>query len=200
MNQRKSFVVQAPLPLGCRIDMNCSAVHMKPLSWVRFTWDLSRLPATPADLPPHYQISRATTDDTVELRKVFSSSFMLDPVWSPAIGEVMQKVQSWLDQAFHSTNSACLALRHGSRIIGATLLALDRNSDNHLAPGPTILMEYRNRGFGTLLLDRSLAGLREAGLAHASALARDITPAARFLYPKFGSVSAPVDVRSLAAA
>lgn len=202
MSRVKCFVVHHPLPLQRKIDIDfkTDAPHMKPLHWVRFTWDLALLPATPSDLPDHYQINRATTEDAVELRKVFSSSFLLDPIWNPAIGEVMQKVQSWLDRAFASETSACLALRHGSRIIGAALLSLDPKIDNHLAPGPCVLTEYRNRSFGTLLLERSLNLLREAGLTQASGIARDIAPVAKFLYPKFGGSAAPIDITSALAA
>ena len=200
MNRVKCFdrsVVQHPLG---KIDMTPRSPNTKPLSWVRFTWDLAKIPAAALALPEHYQISRATSDDAAELRKVFSSSFLLDPIWNPAIGEVMQKVHSWLDRVFDSETSACLALRHGSRIIGATLLSFDPKIDNHLAPGPCVLMEYRNRGFGTRLLEHSLSLLREAGLSHANGLARDIAPVAKFLYPKFGGVFTPVDVATILAA
>jgi GNAT superfamily N-acetyltransferase len=173
---------------------------LKPLSWVRFTWGLTNLPEAPSDLPAHYRIDRATADDSSGLRKVFSSAFMLDPVWSPAIGQVMKNVQSWLDRAFDDENKVCLALRHGTRIIGAALLHTDAQVESHLAPGPSVLMEYRNRGFGSFLLERSLQTLRQAGLTTGSGIARDSSPAAKFLYPKFGGVSVPLDIGSLAAA
>ncbi len=200
MNRVKSFVIRQPLPFRHKIDMNLSAMHLKPLSWVRFAWDLAKLPADQTELPEHYKIERATAEDAIELRKVFSSSFLLDPIWNPAIGEVMQRVQAWLDRAFESDAHVCLALRHGSRIIGAALLAVDPNIDNHLAPGPSILTEYRNRGFGTILLERSLNVLRESGLSRATGIARDISPVAKFLYPKFDGQVAPVDIAALLAA
>ncbi len=56
---------------------------MKLLGWVRFWWDLSNLPPPLSQLPQHYQIAYATSEDEIGLRKVFSSSFMLDPVWNP---------------------------------------------------------------------------------------------------------------------
>ncbi len=182
-----------------KIDIAPPRFSVKPLGWIQFTWDLTSLPAVTSEFPEHYQISPATAEDTTELRKVFSSCFMLDPVWSPAIGEVMQRVQALLDVAFTSANKSCLALRHGSRIIGATLLALDPEADNHLAPGPSILSEYRNRGFGTLLLEHALDRLRQAGHSSARAIVRDIAPAAKFLYPKFGGVSRPIDLVPLVA-
>jgi len=200
MNRVKSFVVQQPLPLPYKIDMKPGANRMKPLSWVRFSWDLTELSAASSSLPEHYQIARATSEDAIELRKVFSSSFLLDPIWNPAIGEVMLKVQGWLDSAFQSESSVCLALRHGARIIGAAILSLDPKVENHLAPGPCVLMEYRNRGFGTHLLESSLNLLREAGLTRACGIARDIAPAAKFLYPKFGGLFVVVDLATLLAA
>ena len=181
-------------------DICSSCLDMKLLNWVRFTWDLSKLPPIVSELPGHYQIALATKEDENELRKVFSSSFVLDPIWNPAMREVMLTIQAWLDHAFASEKSMCLALRHGSRIIGASVLSLDPGADNHLAPGPCILMEYRNRGFGTRLLESSLKSLREAGLLSAIGIARENGPVARFLYTKFGGVPAPADLMPLLAA
>jgi hypothetical protein len=167
---------------------------MKLLNWIRFTWNLTQLPSSDLHLPAHYQIAPATQEDERELRKVFSSSFLLDPIWNPVIGEVMQSIQSRLDGVFTSTNSTCLTLRHGARIIGAAVLSLEFDAEDHLAPGPCILMEYRNRGNGTLLLANSLRLLREAGLVRASALAPDYVPVSKFLYPKFNSVTSPAEI------
>jgi hypothetical protein len=172
-----------------------SAVNcMKLLNWVRFTWDLTKLPSSDLVLPVHYQIAPATPQDERELRKVYSSSFLLDSIWNPVIGEVMQRMQSRLDNVFQSANSTCLALRHGARIIGAAVLSLDYEAEDHFAPGPCILIEYRNRGFGTLLLGKSLQLLHETGLTRVTALAPDYVPASKFLYPKFNSVFSPVEI------
>jgi hypothetical protein len=167
---------------------------MKLLNWVRFTWNLTKLPASDLHLPAHYQIAPATVEDETELRKVFSSSFLLDPVWNPVIGEVMQTIQSRLDGVFSSANGTCLAVRHGARIIGAAVLSRDFDAEDHLSPGPCILMEYRNRGFGTLLLASSLRLLSEAGLTRAHGLAPDYVPASKFLYRKFDAVISPADM------
>jgi GNAT superfamily N-acetyltransferase len=167
---------------------------MKMLNWVRFTWDLKKLPSCDLKLPAHYQIAPATVGDERELRKVYSSSFLLDPIWNPVIGEVMQSIQSRLDDVFVSANGTCLALRHGARIIGAAVLSLQFDAEDHLAPGPCVLMEYRNRGFGSHLLAHALRLLRDAGLTHANGLAPDYVPASKFLYPKFHSVISPVEV------
>jgi hypothetical protein len=173
---------------------------MKLLKWIRFTWDLTKLPVSDAALPQHYAIAPASAEDEQGLRKVFSSSFLLDPSWSFAIGEVMQTIQSRLDVALASDKFMCLALRHGTRIIGAAVLALDENTEDQLAPGPSILMEYRNRGLGTCLLQSSLLRLRESGLTHASGSALNYAPVAKFLYPKFGGVVARAESVALLAA
>jgi len=164
---------------------------MKLLNWVRFTWDLTSVPSTPVELPTHYQISPATIADEKEVRRVLSCSFLLDPAWNPAVGEVMQSLQSWLDRAFVADENICLALRHGSRIIGASVLCRDPASENNFAPGPCILMEYRNRGFGTRLFQASLQLLRDSGLTRVSGIARELSPVAKFLYPKYNGVAAP---------
>ena len=168
---------------------------MKLLNWVRFTWDLHSLASTQLDLPAHYKIDPVTKEHEKEIRSVLSRSFRLDPAWNPAIGEVMHTLQSWLDRVFLAEENICLALRHGARIIGASVVCLDGDAENHLVPGPCILMEYRNRGFGTRLLETSLKRMREAGLSRATGIARELSPVAKFLYPKYNGAVSPVDLK-----
>ncbi len=173
---------------------------MKLINWIHFTWDLTELPRSEADLPEHYEITTATADDEKELRRVIASSFSLDPDWNPTMHEVMQTIDGWLADAWESDTKAALVLRHGFRIIGACVLSLKPDDDNHLSPGPCILMEYRNRGFGTKLLDRSLRFLCDAGLDRAIGIAKENSPATKFLYTKFGSVCGPHEPTRLVAA
>lgn len=173
---------------------------MKLLNWVHFTWDLTTLPPLDVQVPEHYQISPVPKEDEAELRKVVIASFVLDPAWNPAMHEVKRKIDIWLGRAFESQTSTCLALRHGLRIIGAAVLSFDPNAEQHLAPGPCILMEYRNRGFGTRLLESSLTALREAGLTRAVGIARETAPVSRFLYTKFHGIATPVEVAAALAA
>jgi hypothetical protein len=167
---------------------------MKLLNWVRFTWDLTGMSSSAIDLPTHYKIDAATPEDEKAVRKVLSCSFLLDPAWNPAIAEVMHCLQSWLDRAFVAEENTCLTLRHGNRIIGASVLCLDPSAENHFAPGPCILMEYRNRGFGTRLLQASLQRLRDSGVSRASGIARELSPVAKFLYPKYNGAAAPAKI------
>lgn len=166
---------------------------MKPSNWIQFTWDLAALPRFESELPEHYQITVVSQDDEKELRKVVSSSFTLDPTWNSTMKEVTQTIEGWLDRASETEGSVFLALRHGLRIIGAAVVSLDAASENHLSPGPCILMEYRNRGFGTRLLERSLTAMRDAGLPLGRAVGTENSPVSKFLYTKFNSTQIPYD-------
>ncbi|MEY2494534.1 MAG: hypothetical protein QOJ45_1026 [Verrucomicrobiota bacterium] len=162
-------------------------------NWIRFRWDLSQLPQFDAALPEHYEIGPATAEDETELRKVISTSFVLDPSWNPATQEVMETIEPWLERAFASPANGCLALRHGLRIIGAAVIAQNPEAEVHLSPGPCVSMEYRNRGFGTRLLEQSLTKLRDAGLKEAIAIAHENAPVTKFLYTKFNSTASPYE-------
>ena len=164
---------------------------MKLSNWIRFTWDLTKLPAFENHLPEHYEIAPATAEDEKELRKIISTSFVLDPMWSPDLQEVTERIESWLDRAFASSACTLLALRHGTRIIGAAVISTAPETDMHLIPGPCISTEYRNRGFGTRLLEQALSRLREAGLREAVGVAKENLPVSKFLYPKFNAISSP---------
>ena len=173
---------------------------MKLVQWVRFTWDLDKLPPLGIALPEHYHCAAATRADEVELRAVITRAFAHDNSWGGAIHEINGMIDGWLERAFENENSGlCLGLRHGLRIIGATILIPDGAADNHLSPGPCVLMEYRNRGLGTALLGESLRQLREAGLTRVGARARSSSLVAKFLYPKFNGTLTPDDTPLLAA-
>ena len=169
-------------------------------NWIRFRWDLTRLPKFDAALPEHYEIIPASGEDETELRKIITSSFVLDPAWNPSTQEVMETIEPWLERAFAAPGINCLTLRHGSRIIGAAVISQSPEAEIHLSPGPCVSMEYRNRGFGTRLLEQSLTKLREAGLKEAVGTAHENAPAAKFLYTKFGSKPSPNDSTPLVAA
>ena len=179
---------------------NFGFVNMKLVHWVRFTWNFEELPRLGSVLPEHYHFAAATSVEEKELRAVIARSFAQDTSWGDAIHEVEHMIDGWLERAFAPEgNSICLALRHGQRIIGASVLLPDPAMDDQLTPGPCVLMEYRNRGFGTALLEESLRQLHAAGLTKGSALAKSNAPVAKFLYPKFNSTPTPVDLPLLAA-
>lgn len=172
---------------------------MRLINWIQFTWDLAALPDSAPELPEHYQISPATAEDEKELRRVVTSSFALDPDWNTTMQEVLQTVEGWLRSTLEKSTDSCLVLRHGTRIIGASVLSFEPDAPHHLAPGPCVLMEYRNRGFGTHLLGRSLMTLRDNGLSRAIGVAKENSPVTKFLYTKFNGTAAAQDASPLAA-
>jgi GNAT superfamily N-acetyltransferase len=174
--------------------------NMKLVHWIRFNWDLEKLPAPGMALPDHYHFASASEADENELRTVISRSFAHDSSWGDAIHEVNAMLDGWLERAFAPERAGqCLTIRHGLRIIGAALLVADPQAENHLSPGPCVLLEYRNRGLGSALLGEALRRLREAGLTRASARAKHNSPVAKFLYPKFNGTPTPDDKPMLAA-
>ena len=173
---------------------------MKLAPWVRFTWNLSELAGLEAALPPHYHFAPARGSDEKELRTVITRAVAHESSWGDSIQEINGMIDAWLERAFERENAGLpLTLRHGLRIIGAAILLPDAAAENHLSPGPCVLLEYRNRGLGTALLGESLRQLREAGLSHAAARAKLNSPVAKFLYPKFNGRPAPDDKPLLAA-
>ena len=128
-----------------------------------------------------------------QLQEVIEKSFALDPGWNAALHIIDARVKSSIAAAFNSESASWLALQHGARIVGGTLIMTDPDAPAQFVPGPCILIEYRNRGLGTLLLCSALCHLRDIGMTRACARTREGSPAARFLYPKFGGQSSLVE-------
>jgi predicted N-acetyltransferase YhbS len=165
---------------------------MRLVHWVRFTWELDALSVLSPELPEHYHFTVAGPPNEKELRAVIARSFAHDTSWGGAIHEVNAMVDAWLESAFDPLAKAVVvALCHGTRIIGATIVVPDPAAEDQFAPGPCVQMEYRNRGLGTALLAEGLRRLQEAGLSRATTIARSNGPVAKFLYPKFAGVVVP---------
>jgi GNAT superfamily N-acetyltransferase len=80
-------------------------------------------------------------------------------------------------------------ITHGNRTIGASLFKPSPETSNHLLSGPFISSEYRNRGFGSLLLKESLLVVAKQGASQVFGITRSTSPAAKFVYTKFGGTS-----------
>ena len=180
-------------------------IFRKLTQWTRFEWEVARLPAEPQVLPPHYAIRRAERDEKNTVWKAVSDSLALDPAWNEAFSELRPHLRAQLDEVFdHGTRrdgdvACCLALTHGARVVGVSVLSLEPTAENHLITGPCVYSEYRNRGLGTCLLDYSLHELRDAGVTRVFGVTK-ASPAARYVYPKFGGHSAPYELEALLAA
>ena len=166
---------------------------MKLVRWLRFSWDLTKLPAAKSELESHYHIRVATLEDEKSVRSVIASAFSLDMNWSDTLKSLREHFEAQIDRVFVEKDVPCVVISHGARIIGASALDPARDAENHLLSGPCILSEYRNRGLGTTILYRSLELLRDSGLETARGITKNNVPAAKFIYPKFNSVSTPYD-------
>ena len=167
---------------------------MKKTGWVNFVWDLAGDELSAITTPRRYRLSLVKAAEREQLQAVIEKSFALDPGWNAALHMIDAQVRSSTAAAFDSESANWLALQHGARIVGGTLLLMtDPDAPAQLVPGPCILMEYRNRGLGTLLLCSALRHLRDAGMIRACAKTRENSPAARFLYPKFRGQSSLIE-------
>ena len=162
---------------------------MKKTGWVNFVWDLAGNELPAITTPRQYRLNLVEAAEREQLQVVIEKSFALDPGWNAALHMIDAQVKTSIAVAFDSESATWLALQHGARIVGGTLLMTDPGAPAQFVPGPCILMDYRNRGLGTLLLCAALRHLRDAGMTRAQAKTRENSPAARFLYPKFGGQS-----------
>jgi predicted N-acetyltransferase YhbS len=163
---------------------------MKLVRWTRFTWDLKKLPTTPVSPGAQFCIRSYTADEEDAVRKIIISSLALDTDWNDALNGMRPLFETAVDTLLQNKPALCLALTHGARVIGASLMTALPSSENHLVSGPCISMEYRNRGLGTALLYSSLCALRDAGLGTAHGITKQNLSASRYVYPKFGATSA----------
>lgn len=169
--------------------------------WVRFTWELDRLPARPVvTLSARYAVRPAAgREDRAAVWKVIADSLALDSTWNETFSELRPLLRAQTEEAFettlgghrhHGPGVSCLALTHGTRIVGVSVFTADAEAENHLLTGPCVLGEYRHRGLGTCLLDHTLRELRGAGLARAYGVTKRGVAAAKFVYPKFAGQGA----------
>ncbi len=159
--------------------------------WIRFAWDLKRLPAKPASVASPYAIRVAKKDDLAVVQRTVSSALAMEMVWNDCFAALSERLHKQAEEVFAASALPAVVLQHGTRIIACSLLSAEESSDNHLLSGPCVLHEYQSRGLGGLVLAASLDALREAGFSRAYAVTRERAVSGRFLYPKFGGRSEP---------
>jgi predicted N-acetyltransferase YhbS len=132
------------------------------------------------------QIRRATREEWEEVLHVLLLGLSMDSTWNDAFAQVEAHLREAAERLFNASEPLCLVIPKGNRLIAASLLDPGAEASSHLVSGPVVLMEYRNRGLGSRLLQASLEALRGVGIATATGITRDRTEAARYVYPKFG--------------
>jgi ribosomal protein S18 acetylase RimI-like enzyme len=162
---------------------------MKLVGWLRFTWESKLLPSTSYLFREEYSIRRATKHEKTQAWQVISSCFLLDTCWNDVVTALLPRIRHEFEEGFGHREIDCLVITHGNRTIGASLIKPLPDISNHLISGPCISNEYRNRGFGSVLLKESLLMVAKHGEPKIFGITRSTSPAARFVYPKFGGRS-----------
>jgi ribosomal protein S18 acetylase RimI-like enzyme len=165
------------------------ASTMKLVGWVRFTWESKLLPGTSYIITEQYSIRRAAKQEKTQAWQVISSCFLLDTCWNDVVNDLLRRIHHDFDEKFSHREIDCLVITHGNRIIGASVVQPLPEVANHLLSGPCVSNEYRNRGFGALLLKESLLMVAKRGVPKVFGVTRSTSPAAKFVYRKFGGIS-----------
>ena len=169
---------------------------MKLVRWTRFTWNLAKLPEAQDAFGTHFSFRHARDNEQEAVWTVAQRAFMLDADWTDTFKIFSDHLKTRIEETFLQKENHCLVLTHGARIIGVSVLCMQKESDSHLLSGPCILTEYQSRGLGTALLCNSLLALREGGLDQARGVTRQNGVAAKFVYSKFNSTSAPFNLET----
>jgi GNAT superfamily N-acetyltransferase len=182
MASGQSPVFSLPRSVPLSPDSQSAGIICSP--WLRFTWNTSAIgtfPGEGGDLIRH-----ATREEGEEVLRVILLSLSMDSAWNDSLASAEQYLKAEVGRIFNGEDPLCLVLPKGNRLIAVSLLDPSPEAASHLVGGPSVLMEYRNRGLGSRLLHASLAELGARGIPLASGITRGRTVAATHVYPKFG--------------
>jgi hypothetical protein len=157
-------------------------------SWVQYSWDLKNLPADGPKLAPRYTVETASQEDRELLIAAVTRSFSMESGWSDDLNARIKLTEEIVQGAFVAGEVSFVAIKHGSRVIGASAIRDAADKVSNLPLGVAVLNEYRCRGLGSFLLFESLRRLRDRGLDSARVVTKKGVPADRYLYSKFGGV------------
>lgn len=154
---------------------------------VRVEWDLAKVPALLPTLPPKHEIRLGNTMEVETIWEGMQRSILNEKAWlvSPESHlDTMRK--SIFPEGKLAEGVDLLMLFHGARMIGVSALRNTAGDEVSLLSGVLIDYEYQRRGLGTALLQASLSHLAEKGCKKAAVVTREVVPAVKYLYPKFG--------------
>jgi N-acetylglutamate synthase-like GNAT family acetyltransferase len=157
--------------------------------WIKFTWDLTKLPVIEKKLGPNMEIRPGQPNEKDRIWAAVERSYQAEQGWGVILPARLKEVREILFKGLDEGFLEVLVLEDGKRIVGASGLIADAAGPRQLATGVCILEEYRCRGFGEALLYQSLKVLADKKLEHAAVVTRSNVTAHKYLYPKFGSHS-----------
>jgi ribosomal protein S18 acetylase RimI-like enzyme len=157
--------------------------------WIKFTWDLAKLPAFEKKLGPNMEIRPGLPSEKDKIWTAVERSYQAEQGWGillpSRLKELKELVYKGLDEGFLEV----LVLEDGKRIVGASGMIVQADTPRQLATGICVTEEYRCRGFGAAVLYQSLKFLAEKKVEHAAVVTRSNVAAHKYLYEKFGSHS-----------
>ena len=112
---------------------------MMTISWLRFEWDLKKIPADELNVPSPFILSRAQKDDQDAVQKVATNAFSMDTGWSDIQKIFAETILRNVRAGFENDAPGCVIVQHGSRIIGASIVNPSVGAENHLTTGPCVL-------------------------------------------------------------
>jgi GNAT superfamily N-acetyltransferase len=168
---------------------------MNSVGWLRFIWEAKLLPETSYVIEEPYSIRRAARSEKSQVWALIKSCFAQDACWNDVAATLIPRLHHEFEEKFaHHRDIDCLVITNGNRVIAASLVNIEVEAENHLSSGPCISSEYRNRGFGSLLLKESLLLAAKAGCPIIHGVTRATSPAAKFVYPKYQGKPSPCTV------
>jgi len=99
---------------------------MKLSVWVQFTWNLKSLSADAPKALSRYTAEAATLDDKTLLLAAITRSMSMEPAWSDDLAARVKLAEEIVQTAFPAGEVSFVAIKHGSRIIGATFCRCQR--------------------------------------------------------------------------
>ena len=161
-------------------------IQSRPVEIDRFFWDLKELPQGAGEISAPFVLRTAGDQEAEEALAVVQASYDLDPEWSGCASHIRETVLPGVSKAL-AKEPTCLFVQHGNRVIAASVYDCDPEKGGvHLVSGPCVLIEYRSRGIGGVLLGATLEALKSRGLSEATGHTRPNGPSAKYLATKFG--------------
>ena len=191
---KASFFLILGFNLPCYlIFLSITILMMFGIKWVKYTWNLSKLPDEAPTLERKLELRIVGKEERARIWKTLEAAHRMDHGWNTALEFRLADLKKLVDEGIDSKKVFFLSVEDGSHMLGISAVYHEPECERQLLTGISIQDEYRCRGVGTWLLYHSLSNLLNAGLEQASVITRKDTVADRFLYGKFGGTSEIVD-------
>jgi ribosomal protein S18 acetylase RimI-like enzyme len=157
--------------------------------WIRFTWDLEKLPSYTPKLKTTMRLVETGDEELPRIWEAVSRSYSSDLGWNIGLAKRLEYLDEKIHKGADDKALAFIVLEDGPRVVGASVLVpKPEESEPHFLSGVCVVNEYRCRGYGTALLHASLKLLADRGQKQVRVVTKSRTAAEKHLYPKFGSV------------